>query len=486
MPAGSIPAYAGQPPCPAARRRPSGVHPRIRGAARLPVVDVRRHQGPSPHTRGSLADWLNAATTFGSIPAYAGQPINESLNSGDGRVHPRIRGAAITYASVPSGTQGPSPHTRGSLPRGSRFGECPGSIPAYAGQPLALPVEERPRRVHPRIRGAARQREGQGCQEPGPSPHTRGSPSKNRRYTRASGSIPAYAGQPAARRRRSARRRVHPRIRGAAILLQRHHFGAQGPSPHTRGSQPVQVRVDPQAGSIPAYAGQPFRTSPAARGTRVHPRIRGAAWTNIDGPKFFQGPSPHTRGSPSRSSSRASSLGSIPAYAGQPLRRRARVQGCRVHPRIRGAAYASNSLSRANTGPSPHTRGSRGKHRGRQLYRGSIPAYAGQPRSSSRARTSARVHPRIRGAASVIAAPACFAPGPSPHTRGSPLQCGPVAPARGSIPAYAGQPPSPPSNLATGRVHPRIRGAARLPSARRKLAGGPSPHTRGSRRRARR
>ncbi len=183
-------------------------------------------------------------------------------------------------ACAQMGRKGPSPHTRGSRWRRQPQGPSKGSIPAYAGQPRSRRTCCETRRVHPRIRGAAAARRCWRARSSGPSPHTRGSPSISIPVNRKLGSIPAYAGQPRCFAALRIPRRVHPRIRGAALVEPTDAGPARGPSPHTRGSRICEPSVRVLIGSIPAYAGQPWAHHGYTGGNQVHPRIRGAAcWT---------------------------------------------------------------------------------------------------------------------------------------------------------------------------------------------------------------
>ncbi len=304
--------------------------------------------------------------------------------------------------------------------------------------------------------------------------------SSPRRPTPPPRSIHANRRQPPTARCTPSTKRVHPRIRGAALSCKRRTPTGEGPSPHTRGSRVVPLHVQPVFGSIPAYAGQPSLEWIHSVSDRVHPRIRGAAGGGCGRAVAAEGPSPHTRGSPRGSGTQRRPRGSIPAYAGQPTCRPRAAGSARVHPRIRGAAAAQRVEQIARVGPSPHTRGSHVVATFARLPEGSIPAYAGQPWSRASRRTHGRVHPRIRGAAGICSVAEKPPMGPSPHTRGSRVRAATASAPDGSIPAYAGQPRRPVVLAHQVRVHPRIRGAAASPSGPRASGAGPSPHTRGS------
>ena len=75
-----------------------------------------------------------------------------------------------------------------------------------------------------------------------------------------------------------------------------------------------------------------------------------------------------------------------------------------------------------------------------EVIRGSIPAHAGEPRSSTAPRGRAWVYPRPRGGADLVAVAGLLQGGLSPPTRGSQRLERAVRAVRGSIPAHAGEP----------------------------------------------
>ncbi len=254
-----------------------GVHPRPRGAAKYSRMALSRPVGPSPLTRGSHQAMADTRADLGSIPAHAGQPHSPHSWRSRFWVHPRSRGAASRLSREARARRGPSPLTRGSLAEDDLIAGDGGSIPAHAGQPGETFERGVRARVHPRSRGAASACAGLHRPGRGPSPLTRGSRFHLSNGHHGAGSIPAHAGQPMAPRLRASGARVHPRSRGAAGDPRCARHGLRGPSPLTRGSL-HRVRPRPAArGSIPAHAGQPLARSGALIWIGVHPRSRGAA-----------------------------------------------------------------------------------------------------------------------------------------------------------------------------------------------------------------
>ena len=175
--------------------------------------------------------------------------------------------------------QGLSPRVRGNLSgaRGPRDGG--GSIPASAGKPCGRPRRCRRRRVYPRECGETH---GSG-EHPwvwrGLSPRVRGNHRRRPRRQGGDGSIPASAGKPSCRARRTGSTRVYPRECGETGSPRRLPPRPSGLSPRVRGNLRHQHAGAHVRGSIPASAGKPMRTAKSAGFTRVYPRECGETAT---------------------------------------------------------------------------------------------------------------------------------------------------------------------------------------------------------------
>ena len=130
--------------------------------------------------------------------------------------------------------------------------------------------------------------------------------------------------------------------------------------------------------SIPAYAGEPSAPTATSESQSVYPRVcGGTAWCDSD-EAVLEDLSPRMRGNLRAIEEYRKRMGSIPAYAGEPLRRSIAAILRPVYPRVCGgtpaAQYSGNTAPRL----SPRMRGNR--LRGRHLPGGaaSIPAYAGE------------------------------------------------------------------------------------------------------------
>ena len=304
---GSIPACAGKPASPTPYPCPGRVHPRVCGEAVRRRRALRPRAGPSPRVRGSRGYVRLASDPDGSIPACAGKPSPPAATGPPPRVHPRVCGEASSEIIDATRRSGPSPRVRGSPPcaGGPRVGG--GSIPACAGKPRPDAAYRNPVRVHPRVCGEAVGRMWDGMRTGGPSPRVRGSRDRRSRRQLPDGSIPACAGKPWSRRKRSGRSGVHPRVCGEA-----------------RGARPARAAL---AGSIPACAGKPPADPRGVTNDKVHPRVCGEASGAAAIAGRSAGPSPRVRGSLSSESRWCIMMRSIPACAGKP--RPARGSGSR-------------------------------------------------------------------------------------------------------------------------------------------------------------
>ena len=214
---GSIPACAGEPQCSADRIRAiAGSIPACAGEPRRHAeTRFRRHSGPSPRVRGSLAEDQHFASLAGPSPRVRGSRRPRRLCRGAGRFipacagerttagsatldvgsSPRVRGSRLAGDLVGVDQSGPSPRVRGSLRR-KRSDRRVGSIPACAGEPtptyLAIwEIGSIPACAGEPINPA---RHGHRCA--GPSPRVRGSRAPQRGDSTSQGSIPACAGEP--------------------------------------------------------------------------------------------------------------------------------------------------------------------------------------------------------------------------------------------------------------------------------------------------
>ena len=214
-----------------------GLSPPTRGSPRGIMTPVQqRRSGLSPPTRGSLIELLAGQPDRGSIPAHAGEPLLKCSARWTNRVYPRPRGGA-EGGSCANQCNGLSPPTRGSPSPWRHPPPRSRSIPAHAGEPVAVAL----------LRGCS-------C-----------------------GSIPAHAGEPTLTGHTTLEDRVYPRPRGGASqdMARPQGRSAEGLSPPTRGS-PVQRCVACRLSVYPRpRGGAGVRVTPCPRGG-LSPPTRGS------------------------------------------------------------------------------------------------------------------------------------------------------------------------------------------------------------------
>ena len=172
--------------------------------------------------------------------------------------------------------------------------------------------------------------------EAGSSPHTRDKCPRYRNDWGGCGIIPAHAGQ------------IYRYLR----LCSRRG----GSSPHTRDKYQGVGTESYIDGIIPAHAGQILERPCKNILQRDHPRTRG---TNICDSLFsalLRGSSPHTRDKYCCPPSGKTSVGIIPAHAGQMMEQGANQGSRGDHPRTRGTNSSCRGKWSTIAGSSPHTR----------------------------------------------------------------------------------------------------------------------------------
>ena len=176
---GSIPAWAGEPGSAVFGQPVGGVYPRVGGGARAQLGELHHGPGLSPRGRGSPALAGRGEGGLRSIPAWAGEPPWASSSKRLGRVYPRVGGGACRVGRTSIRRPGLSPRGRGSLMLPTAEGPGARSIPAWAGEPVEEPRGARrcPRhRVYPRVGGGAPGLYREYPRDFGLSPRGRGSP----------------------------------------------------------------------------------------------------------------------------------------------------------------------------------------------------------------------------------------------------------------------------------------------------------------------
>ena len=478
--AGSIPAGAGEPAFPCVNHLRARVYPRRCGGALGEAESAQQPPGLSPQVRGSRGLTCKTVWRNGSIPAGAGEPLSLGFGHAVPRVYPRRCGGAAKPAIPPRSNRGLSPQVRGSHLALAAGLDTEGSIPAGAGEPCSKTLPRKGRGVYPRRCGGANTAGLAFTDAAGLSPQVRGSPIPCWWRADGPGSIPAGAGEPRTGRQSLSRWGVYPRRCGGAVADGDVLRAAQGLSPQVRGSRHDRLGRIARGGSIPAGAGEPLRALLASSRRRVYPRRCGGAGYAQGLVGGDAGLSPQVRGSRKPQCRSDAAGGSIPAGAGEPCGVGAVKGAVWVYPRRCGGAHTVTPIDDPRPGLSPQVRGSPFSGAGASCSGGSIPAGAGEPRSSRWSRSGRRVYPRRCGGARIIFEPDGAAPGLSPQVRGSLALWWSMGLGPGSIPAGAGEPVCGPTGQPGSGVYPRRCGGAEISSLSPSSMSGLSPQVRGS------
>ena len=415
---------------------------------------------------------------------------------------------------------GLSPRVRGNLFDCCQPRQPVGSIPASAGEPPSRCPPGRGLWVYPRECGGTVAVYPRPVSARGLSPRVRGNPRRCGRGCAFRRSIPASAGEPRVAGlvthivevyprecggtfRREAVRRLHsglsPRVRGnrspAAASSRTGVYprecggtvnragmreGSLGLSPRVRGNHRGRFRELRRGGSIPASAGEPYASKSSCLSAKVYPRECGGTLPPAAPVSSSMGLSPRVRGNPRRAVREGRRVRSIPASAGEPRLRGSRREGFQVYPRECGGTLIAPRRNVTAKGLSPRVRGNLLRRRRRQPHGGSIPASAGEPPTPCAGKATSRVYPRECGGTRRRRAGREGFEGLSPRVRGNLSPTAATRPPRGSIPASAGEPGRISTPSAASRVYPRECGGTGEDRRRLDRVVGLSPRVRGN------
>ena len=172
-------------------------------------------------------------------------------------VYPRVGGGTNGMPTSPPSARGLSPRGRGNLLSYGPADRSKGSIPAWAGEPRLTLTGNQQAWVYPRVGGGTMCRLQSNLAQQGLSPRGRGNPKETSDAPNASRSIPAWAGEPWLPSATCLLVTVYPRVGGGTIVDRSTHMRAHGLSPRGRGNPNSTARLNPTIGSIPAWAGEP-------------------------------------------------------------------------------------------------------------------------------------------------------------------------------------------------------------------------------------
>ena len=184
------------------------------GGTRCADLAMSSAAGLSPRVRGNRTRQAPSISSFGTIPACAGEPEPQRSNDDAPRDYPRVCGGTVHWAQAKQWDEGLSPRVRGNLSRVAANQRPPGTIPACAGEPRPWRTAGSPRRDYPRVCGGTDTHWRGSPPQPGLSPRVRGNPHQREVYEHWIGTIPACAGEPAYRRSNAIPCRDYPRVCG--------------------------------------------------------------------------------------------------------------------------------------------------------------------------------------------------------------------------------------------------------------------------------
>ena len=207
-----------------------------------------------------------------------------------------------------------------------------------------------------------------------------------------------------------------------------------------RGNLPPFNRETWYKRSIPACAGEPHYHGFQPCDCAVYPRVCGGTDYYHDLLRAYVGLSPRVRGNPLRQDPSTGRPRSIPACAGEPLYAIFSSSEFRVYPRVCGGTPISRCHTLWMYGLSPRVRGNLILSDSCTFRDRSIPACAGEPRSTHWTQVPCRVYPRVCGGTVRPRPPVIPAEGLSPRVRGNLGIICRLAMEYRSIPACAGEP----------------------------------------------
>ena len=150
--------------------------------------------GSSPRMRGTLTYHNTPHFQLGIIPAHAGNTSCLSFFCYSLWDHPRACGEHTEINPELKDVPGSSPRMRGTQAGESATYTATGIIPAHAGNTMRVPVSAELNRDHPRACGEHSVPGTSLCSQTGSSPRMRGTPTHCLSVRRATGIIPAHAG----------------------------------------------------------------------------------------------------------------------------------------------------------------------------------------------------------------------------------------------------------------------------------------------------
>jgi len=255
----------------------------------------------------------------GSISAWAEEPVGERDRHSGCRVDLRVGGGAQAGSFSGLSAPGRSPRGRRSHHGRSGLTRARGSISAWAEEPYPISLWRGESRVDLRVGGGAFSRSLPLIRRCGRSPRGRRSRSHGHRGPSRRGSISAWAEEPPNRLGLSRRRRVDLRVGGGAAETDFDTELARGRSPRGRRSRFHDDITARRRGSISAWAEEPYWPPVDVVPATVDLRVGGGALRDAVERDGHRGRSPRGRRSQQVHDDDARWVGSISAWAEEPL-----------------------------------------------------------------------------------------------------------------------------------------------------------------------
>ena len=277
-------------------------------------------------------------------------------------------------------------------------------------------------------------------------------------------------------------RRVYPRVCGGTSATPLWTPATRRLSPRMRGNLCEQRPCAGWLASIPAYAGEPDSLPELTRQASVYPRVCEGTTNIVASVHSVIRLSPRMRGKLPTQPYPAAPATSIPAYAGEPPNCCLIYTLWCVYPRVCGGTQKAMMKAQVRKRLSPRMRGNRRPYPASGRHRGSIPAYAGEPPANCAVDRTGTVYPRVCGGTQWgMASPDEHEVNLSPRMRGNPG----VQPGGGlrhpSIPTYAGKSSYTAAAGLSSGVYPRVCGGTVQSDQFQRHAGRLSPRMRGNR-----
>ena len=217
-----------------------------------------------------------------------------------------------------------------------------------------------------------------------------------------------------------------------------------------------------------------------AAGSEVYPRVCGGTINALRSVALGTGLSPRVRGNRGPGDQGRLYRGSIPACAGEPTPWHTSTCSATVYPRVCGGTQAPVVSEHSMNGLSPRVRGNHRPERSITKSHGSIPACAGEPQERLGVHHQVQVYPRVCGGTSAAGRADASQCGLSPRVRGNLMPARLGSDPQRSIPACAGEPVLRFGQARISRVYPRVCGGTSFAAVAQADYVGLSPRVRGN------